>query len=180
MQSIALHLAELKTFPVRHQYSHRDVHVFSPSPHTHYSPPSSHSLCPYSTPSQSGQYILMALPAGSGTFKVKALKRDTSVKNRVQINVASVLSPPAMSHLRRHLNIFIKLQYRVISFTFKTMIDIDKWWKVKISWHSCFQLYGHQPHNQCLNRLRTMWWIQDTAENCLALFDQSGIRKEFL
>lgn len=78
------------------------------SPHLHYSAPPSHSLCPTSAPAQSGQYTLMALPAGSGAFTVRALHQEASVKGKVQSRW--VLSPPVMSHLRWHVQMLNKLQ----------------------------------------------------------------------
>lgn len=60
------------------------------SPHLHYSAPPSHSLCPTSAPAQSGQYTLMALPAGSGAFTVRALHQEASVKGKVQVEVGPV------------------------------------------------------------------------------------------
>lgn len=70
------------------------VLLFSLAP---YYLPSPHSLCPTSTPSQSGQYILMALPAGCGAFTVKALNQEVSVKRRVQVQVGPVTTSGDMN-----------------------------------------------------------------------------------
>lgn len=83
--------------------------------HTPCSLPSSSSICPTSNPSQSGQHILMALPAGNGAFIVKAQDQEASVKGRVQVEVGPVtacdVSPQATCLNVRHIAVLCNFFY---------------------------------------------------------------------